>query len=41
MIFTNDDIKGLNQGQISNYGKFICNIFGWDTVKIDIIKAKV
>ena len=21
--------------EFSSYGKFICNIFGWDTVKID------
>ena len=25
----------------SNYGKFICNIFRWDTIKIGIIRAKV
>ena len=24
-----------------NYGKFIRNIFGWNTVKIGIIRAKV
>ena len=27
--------------EVSNYGKFICNIFGWNTVKIGIIRAKV
>ena len=27
--------------EVSNYGKFICNIFGWDTEKIGIIRAKV
>ena len=27
--------------EVSNYGKFICNIFGWDTVKIGIIRDKV
>ena len=27
--------------EVSHYGKFICNIFGWDTVKIGIIRAKV
>ena len=27
--------------EVSNYGRFICNIFGWDTVKIGIIRAKV
>ena len=27
--------------EVSNYGKFICNMFGWDTVKIGIIRAKV
>ena len=27
--------------EVSNYDKFICNIFGWDTVKIGIIRAKV
>ena len=27
--------------EVSNYCKFICNIFGWDTVKIEIIRAKV
>ena len=27
--------------KVSNYGKFICNIFGWDTVKIGIVRAKV
>ena len=27
--------------EVSNYGKFICIIFGWDTVKIGIIRAKV
>ena len=27
--------------EVSNYGKFIFNIFGWDTVKIGIIRAKV
>ena len=26
---------------VLNHGKFICNIFGWDTVKIGIIRAKV
>ena len=25
----------------TNYGKFICDIFGWNTVKIGIIRAKV
>ena len=24
-----------------NYGKFICNIFGWNTVKIWIIRVKI
>ena len=24
-----------------NYGKFICNIFGWNTVKMWIIRAKI
>ena len=27
--------------EVSNYGKCICNIFEWDTVKIRIIRAKV
>ena len=27
--------------EVSNYGKFICNTFGWNTVKIEIIRAKV
>ena len=27
--------------EVSNYGKFLCNIFGWDTVKIGIIRVKV
>ena len=27
--------------EVSNYGKFICNIFGWGTVEIVIIRAKV
>ena len=27
--------------EVSNYGKFICNIFGWDTVTIGIIRANV
>ena len=27
--------------EVSNYGKFICNIFSWDPVKIGIIRAKV
>ena len=27
--------------EVSNYGKFLCNIFGWDTVKIEIIRVKV
>ena len=27
--------------EVSNYCKFISNIFGWDTVKIEIIRAKV
>ena len=27
--------------EVSNYGNFIRNIFGWDTVKIGIIRAKV
>ena len=27
--------------EVSNYGKFIFDIFGWDTVKIGIIRAKV
>ena len=26
---------------LANYGKFICNIFGWDTVKIGAIRVKV
>ena len=26
--------------EVSNYGKFICNIFSWDTEKIGIIRAK-
>ena len=26
---------------VSNYGKFICNIFGWDTVKVEVIRVKV
>ena len=26
--------------EASNYGNLICNIFGWDTVKIGIIRAK-
>ena len=25
----------------SNDGKFICNVFGWDTVKIGNIRAEV
>ena len=27
--------------EVSNYGKFICNISGWNTVKLGIIRAKV
>ena len=27
--------------EIFNYGKFVSNIFGWDTVRIWIIRAKV
>ena len=27
--------------EVSNYVKFICNIFSWDTVKIGIIRANV
>ena len=27
--------------EVSNYGKFICNISGGDTVKVGIIRAKV
>ena len=27
--------------EVSNYGKFICSIFGCDTAKIEIIRAKV
>ena len=27
--------------EVCNYGKFICNIFGWYTVKIGFIRAKV
>ena len=27
--------------EVSNYGKFICNIFRWDSVKRGIIRAKV
>ena len=27
--------------EVSNYGKFICNIFGWNTVKIGIIRDKI
>ena len=27
--------------EVSNYGKFICNIFGWDTEKIEIIRVKL
>ena len=27
--------------EVSDFGKFICNIFVWDTVKIGIITAKV
>ena len=27
--------------EVSNYCKFICNIFGWDTERIGIIRAKV
>ena len=27
--------------EVSDYRKFICNIFGWDTVRIGIIRAKV
>ena len=27
--------------EFCNYGKFICNIFGWNTVKMGIIRAKV
>ena len=26
--------------EVSNYDQFICNIFGWDTVKIGVIRAK-
>ena len=26
--------------EVSNYGKLICNVFGWDAVKIGIIRAK-
>ena len=32
------DEKFIN---VSNYGKFICNIFGWDRVKIRVIRFKV
>ena len=27
--------------EVSNYGKYIFNIFCWDTVEIGIIRAKV
>ena len=27
--------------EVSNYGEFICNNFVWDTVKVEIIRAKV
>ena len=27
--------------EVSNYRKFICNIFGWDIEKIGIIRAKI
>ena len=27
--------------EVSHCGKFICNILGWNTVKIGIIRAKV
>ena len=26
---------------VPSYGKFICNIFGWDIEEIEIIRAKV
>ena len=26
--------------EVSSHGKFICVIFGWDTIKIGIIRAK-
>ena len=26
---------------VSNYGKFICNIFGWNTEKIGVIRVNV
>ena len=41
IVFTKGSIKGLGYGQVSNYGKFISNIFGYETVKIGIIKVKV
>ena len=27
--------------EVSNYAKFICIIFGWDNVKVGIIRVKV
>ena len=36
-----NETRLMKLGQVSNYGKFICNIFSWDTVKIGIIRAKV
>ena len=34
-----DQVEEIERGL--NYGKFICNVFSWDTVKIGIIRAKV
>ena len=31
----------LIETEVSNYDKFVCNIFGWDTVRIRVIRAKV
>ena len=31
----------LIETEVSNYDKFICNIFGWDTARIGVIRAKV
>ena len=32
---------GNETWEVSNYGKFICNIFCWDTVKIGVIRVRV
>ena len=31
----------MTPGRSLNYGKFICNVFGWDTVNRGIFRSKV